>query len=390
MSNKLPLSLIFVLCFFVSAFGQESAVSSVVHNQHKLRSSVLGEERSILVRLPPNYSKGSEKFPVIYMLDGHGSYLSLMPGIIENQSWGKQMPEMILVSIQNTVRTRDLTPTIDSNKKYLSGGGDKFLQFIEKEVIPLVEKNYRTQPYRIFVGHSLGGLTVVYTFLTKPDLFNGYIAASPYLHWDNNFPLRIAENSFKQKKVWNKTMFLALGNEPDYVNAFNSFKNLLDRTKPQNFDYEFQQYPDEIHTSIVLRAYHAGLRKIYAGWMPPPLNSVAELENYYQNLSAKYGYEIKIPDDALTRMGSVLLREKKLKQAIEFYKRSLELFPNTLNTYGILAQIYEMDGQLQQAKNTFEKGYKTAEERGETQLAAFLKSDFERLSAKLKQVKINN
>ena len=265
MFKSLPLSLIFTICVFTNVFGQDAKITSVVHAQHKINSAVMGEERSVLVRVPPNYDGGSEKFPVVYMLDGHGSYLSVMPGIIESQSWGKQMPEMILVSIQNTNRNRDLTPTVDANKKYLSGGADKFLRFIETEVIPLVEKNYRTQPYRIFAGHSLGGLTVVHSFLTRPDLFNAYIAVSPYLHWDNNLPMRRAEEAFKQKKDWKKTMFLALGDEPEYVNAFNSFKELIDRTKPQNFDYEFQRYPDEIHTSMALRGYNAGLRKIYAG-----------------------------------------------------------------------------------------------------------------------------
>jgi tetratricopeptide (TPR) repeat protein len=293
------------------------------------------------------------------------------------------MPEMILVSIQNTVRTRDLTPTVDKNKKFVTGGADKFLRFVETEVIPLVEKNYRTQPYRIFAGHSYGGLTVVHSFLTRPELFNAYIAVSPYLHWDNDLPIKRAEEIFKQKKDWKKTMFLALGDEPEYVNAFNSFKELLDRTKPQNFDYEFQRYPDEIHTSIALRGYNAGLRKIYAGWYPPQMNSAA-LENHYKKLSEKFGYQIKMPDDAFHQMAVRLGKENKLKEAIDLFKRSIELFPNNLITYGVLGETYEKNGQLKEARDSFEKGYKMATAQSKTQLAEAFKGDFERISAKLK------
>ncbi len=384
MLRSLFLLLIFTFCVAADVFAQDAKIPSVVHAQHKINSAVMGEERSVLVRVPPNYDGGTEKFPVVYMLDGHGSYLSMMPGIIESQSWGKQIPEMILVSIQNTVRTRDLTPTVDKNKKFVTGGADKFLQFIETEVIPLVEKNYRTQPYRIFAGHSYGGLMVVHSFLTRPDLFNAYIAVSPYLHWDNNLPVRRAEEVFKQKKDWKKTMFLALGDEPEYVSAFNSFNELLDKTKPQNFDYEFQRYPDEIHTSIALRGYNAGLRKIYAGWYPPQMNSPAALEAYYKKLSDKFGYQIKMPDDAFHQMAVRFGKENKLNEAIIFFKRSIELFPNNLITYGILGETYEKNGQLKEAKDIFEKGYKLSVEQSNTQPAQAFKNDFERLLTKLK------
>ena len=384
MFKNLSLSLIFIFCACACVFGQSEKIPSVVHTQHKISSAVMGEERSILVRVPPGYENGTEKFPVVYMLDGIGYYLNLMPAIIESQAVGKQMPEMILVSIQNTNRNRDLTPTVDKNKKYLSGNADRFLQFIETEVVPLVEKNYRTQPYRIFAGHSLGGLTVVHSFLTKPDLFNAYIAVSPYLHWDNNFPIKRAEEVFKQKKDWKKTMFLALGDEPEYVAAFDSFKELLYKTKPLNFDYEFERYTDEIHTSMPLRAYNSGLRKIYAGWYPPLMYSAAALEAHYKKLSEKFGYQIKTPDDAFNQMGLRLARENKLKEAIDFLKRGIELSPNVPVTYGGLAETYEKNNQLREARDTFEKGYKLTTAQGNAPLAEAFKRDFERVSALLK------
>lgn len=155
-----------LLLLSIDGSSQEPQVASVVHTRHTIDSTVLGEERTILIRVPAGY----QLFPVVYMLDAHPPQNAMMVGLIEQQVWGGQMPEMIVVGIQNTNRTRDLTPT--KTDRAGSGGGDKFLQFLETEVMPLVEKNYRTRPFRVFAGHSLGGLAVVYALISRPDLFN--------------------------------------------------------------------------------------------------------------------------------------------------------------------------------------------------------------------------
>jgi len=200
-----------------------------------------------------------------------------------------------------------MTPTVDERGGRV-GGGNKFLEFIETEVIPLVEAKYRTQPYRIFAGHSLGGLAVVYSFVSRPDLFNAYIAASPVLRYDKNYVIKEAEKRFKQKRKWNKIMFLAIGDEPQYVRGFRKFESLLKRKRPKAFDYEFKEFPEENHASVVLRSYYWGLRKIYEGWIPKQMRTVAYLENHYRKLSKKYGYEILVPEDTLNQIGYQFLR----------------------------------------------------------------------------------
>ena len=382
MLKKLSIIIAAVFCLSVSICAQNQQVASAIHTKHTVNSQVLGEERTILVRVPPNYERTDEKFPVIYMLDAHAPQNAMMVGIIEQQVWGGVMPEMIVVGIQNTNRTRDMTPT--KTERAGSGGADKFLQFIETEVIPMVEKNYRTQPFKIFAGHSLGGLTAVYTFISRPDLFNAYIAASPVLHWDNDFVIKRAEEIFKQKREFKKTMFIALGDEPDYTKGFNSFQDLLKRSKPKNFEYEFQQYRDENHGSVVLRAYYAGLRKIFNGWTPPATGSVTDLENHYKKLSERFGYQINVPENLLNQIGYQFLNANRLPEAIDAFKRNVELYPNSANVYDSLAEGYEKNGQLKQAKENYEKAYKIAESKGETQLAQISKANFERVSGKLK------
>ena len=382
MKNKLLFGVIFTFCFSLCVFGQNQQVASVLHAQHKINSAVLGEERTILVRVPAAYAGRDERFPVVYMTDAHPPQNAMMAGLVEQQAWGGMMPEMIIVGIQNTNRTRDLTPT--KTERAGTGGGDKFLDFLEKEVIPLVEKNYRTQPFRIFAGHSLGGLFAVYAFTARPDLFNAYIAASPVLHWDDDFVIKRAEEAFKQNRDWNKRMFIGLGNEPDYVKGFNSFQNLLKKAKPKNFEYGFQEFPQESHGSVVLPAYYAGFRKIFEGWTPPPSGTIADLENHYKGLSRRFGYEIKMPEAMVNQIGYAFLRGNNLEKAIEIFNKNVANYPNSANVYDSLAEALEKNGQLKQAAENNEKAYRRAEANGEAQLAQTAKANFERVSAKLK------
>lgn len=370
-----------LLLLSIDGSSQEPQVASVVHTRHTINSTVLGEERTILVRVPAGYQQGSQLFPVVYMLDAHPPQNAMMVGLIEQQVWGGQMPEMIVVGIQNTNRARDLTPT--KTDRAGSGGGDKFLQFLETEVMPLVEKNYRTRPFRVFAGHSLGGLAVVYAMVSRPDLFNGYIAASPVLHWDNNFVIKETEKLFAAQKELKKTIYIALGNEPDYTAGFNAFRDLLKKSAPKGFVYEFHQFRNENHGSVVLPAYYAGFRKIFDRWAPPQAGSVADLENHYKNLTERFGYPIPMPENTLNQIGYQFLRADNTAEAIRVFKRNVELYPNSANVYDSLAEAYEKNGQFREAKENFERAYKTAEAQGDKQLADASRLSVERVTKKL-------
>ena len=108
-------------------------------------------------------------------------------------------PEMIVVGITNTNRDKDLKPTItnlDGVVDLNSGGGGNFMNFIENELIPHIDSIYPTAPYRIFSGHSLGGLTVINTLLNNTQLFNAYIAIDPSLWWNNQTLLGTSTKDF--------------------------------------------------------------------------------------------------------------------------------------------------------------------------------------------------
>ncbi len=382
MKKLLTFLFIYTCILSVYTFAQTQQIASVYHDVHKINSKILNEKRTFWVRVPLNYNQTNEKFPVVYMLDGHAPQPSMMAGIIEQQAWGRQMPEMILVSIQNLSgrsRSRDMTPS-DDGKGGQVGGSDKFLQFIEKEIMPLVEKKYRTQPFEIFAGHSLGGLTVVYSFITRPDLFDAYIAASPVLHYDNYFVIKEAEKFFDKTFNLNKTMFLGLGDEPEYEKGWKRFQKLLKDKKPKNFEYEFREFKEDNHASVVLPIYYAGLRKIYRGWDSKNIQTVSQLERHYKKLSTRFGYEVLIPEETLNRIGYQYLRLGNKQNAINVFKKNVKNYPESPNVYDSLAEAYEKNGQKKLAQENYQKAYDLAVKKGDDRLANFVKTRLEKLN----------
>src|SRR6185503_17329473 len=147
-----------------------------IGKKYSMRSKILKEERPYWVYLPNSYDERNKKqrFPVLYLLDGDAHFQSAS-GVVQFMSSG-QIPEMIVVAIPNTNRTRDLTPThskigFDGNEATFlesSGGGDTFLKFMREELFAQIDSKFHTLPARILVGHSFGGLLAIHTLLAEP------------------------------------------------------------------------------------------------------------------------------------------------------------------------------------------------------------------------------
>ena len=129
-------------------------------------------------------------------------------------------PETGRANVPNTDRTRDLTPTkavLGANGKPVaaftnSGGGTNFLKFLKSELIPHIDSTLRTDPYRVLVGHSLGGLTALDALYTMPDVFNAYVAIDPSLWWDNQVLLTRAKDYFSKPAPSARALFVGQAN----------------------------------------------------------------------------------------------------------------------------------------------------------------------------------
>jgi uncharacterized protein len=366
-----------------------------------IKSQVLGEERTILVRTPAGYAaRANERFPVLYMTDGD-AHIQHTSGTVSFLARNNRMPEMIVVGISNTDRTRDLSPTHvaqapdNPNARFpTSGGADKFLKFIETELIPHIESKYRTQPFRALAGHSLGGLFAVHAMLSKPELFNSYISVSPALQWDKYVVIDRAKEFFKTRKELNRTLYVSLGNEPgDIGDAFGLFRDELQRQQLKGFVWEAVRYDDEDHGSVVLRSHYAGLRKVYDGWQFPRdpntgavTGGLKGVEDHYRKLSERLSYTILPPEPLMNQIGYQLLGQGNMAEAVAAFKLNVERYPGSANVYDSLAEAYERDGKLELALPNYEKAHTLGVQTNDPNTNVF-KTNFDRVSALAKQAK---
>lgn len=385
-----------LLVFSSSAVGQTPVSSGV--EKLTIKSEVLGEERTILVRTPPGYETNKARYPVLYMTDGD-VHIGHTGSTVEFLARNGRMSELIVVGITNTNRLRDLSPTHvktvnpDGALQFPnSGGGDKFLKFIETELIPDIEKRYRVVPYRVLAGHSLGGVFAIHAMVSRPELFNAYVAVSPALHWDNQAVVKRAEDFFKARKEMNTTLYISLGREPGPIDdAFHQFKQVLTRNQIKGLEWEAQQMEDEDHGSVVLRSHYSALRKVYDGWQMPrdPDTGVVAgglkgVEDHYGKLSKKFGFTIPAPENLINQVGYQLLFAEKPEEAIAAFKSNVERYPDSANVYDSLAEAYERGGRLDLAAPLYEKAQTLGQQNKDPNLAIY-KTNFERVTEKLKK-----
>jgi uncharacterized protein len=242
--------------------------------QFTIHSEVLKEKRFVLIYLPDTYGAESarqKRYPVLFLLDGR-AYFEVTAGIAHHLgSWNaavQRIPDLIVVAIQNTKRSRDMTPTHMTDGPYSSesGGAATFRRFLESELMPAVENKFRSSEERVLVGHSLAGLFVVDTFLEKPNLFEAYIASDPSLWWDNNLlarKLAAKRGGLPRESV---RLYIAQANTPDsmpgehdaHKAGITAFREALEASKwPVRYSYQY--FEDENHLSVPLQAIYRGL-----------------------------------------------------------------------------------------------------------------------------------
>ena len=234
----------------------------------EFQSDILNEKRVINVYLPHNYSPDSLKtYPVIYLLDGSiDEDFIHISGLVQfsSFSWINIIPETIVVGIANVDRQRDFTfHAKDKGYKKefpTTGESESFINFIEKELQPLIEKKYKTNADRTLIGQSLGGLLATEILFKKPELFDNYIIVSPSLWWDNELLLEYDPKTIKTKK----SIFVAVGKEGEIMER--EAKGLYDKLEALNNENTilyFKFLEDQSHGDALHLAVYSAFEKVF-------------------------------------------------------------------------------------------------------------------------------
>lgn len=349
--NLLTILIMLLLTNSNTAYANVRGVSKV----DSLPSKILAEQRELIVHLPNNYQQNLNlNYPVLYLLDGQRNFSHTVGSLdLLNQSHMAQ--EMIIVAIKNTHRTRDFTPTYDEsyNEWGISGGADKFLNFIEQELIPYVNKNYRTNGFKILSGHSLGGLLSVYALQSRPKLFQAHFAFSPSLWWHDQVIFKYAEKFLANIAELNNYLYINMGNEGgNMLSTFERYSKLLNTDTPKGFRYHSELIEQESHNTTALVGQSLAYRYLYATFQCPKeviAQGLPAIKQFYKMQSEKYGYEMKPSFSAINHAGYLALENKNVAKAINIFEANVKNYPYKADGYDSLADGLEANGQLNEA-----------------------------------------
>lgn len=237
------------------------------HDSFTIYATTIGELRTINVWAPPEYYISNEALPVMYMADGGivGEDFPHVAHTMAEMIAAKEIPPMLLVGIQNTQRRRDLTgPTEVKKDKEIApvvGGSAAFRAFIKDELIPDIQRRYRTTDKKGILGESLSGLFVMETFFLTPELFDYYIAFDPSLWWNRHYLVNTASERIQKLPSKEIRLWFAGSATKDIARYTKALAHTLKKQPNKHLIWHYEDYPQESHATIFRAAKRKALLK---------------------------------------------------------------------------------------------------------------------------------
>jgi predicted alpha/beta superfamily hydrolase len=375
-------SIIFLLVSY-STYAQENSPFTTGF-QDSVPSKILDEKREIWIHIPRsnggNKIKDRGQYPVIYLLDGADNFNSVV-SITEHMEEASLCPPMIVVGILQSNRMAELTTGSDRDIPGFVGDGTKFMSFIEKELIPYINRTYPTTTYKTFIGHSVGGLTVVNTLLHNPKLFNSYVSLDGALWWNNAKVVKEAKTVLGTQDYTGKTLYMAMANRLEkgvdtssvqkdtsgntsLIRSNLAFLKELAKSKKNQLRYTSKFYANDNHPSVRLIGEYDALRYIFDFYRLKTYDSEINNPNFkldsllvthYNNASKQMGYTIKPSESQVNSLGYQMIATKQFKKAESLFKLNISNNPASGNCYDSLGDLYLATGDKPKAIAAFKK-----------------------------------
>lgn len=225
------------------------------HETFMIQSKQVGELRTINVWTPPEYTMSLDSLPVLYMPDG--GIKEDFPHIANTLAElikGKKIQPIMLIGIENTQRRKDLTgqTNVEKDKEIapIVGGSTQFRAFINDELIPEINKKYRTTSRKGIIGESLAGLFVTETFLLKPSMFDFYIAFDPSLWWNDKYLIKTANEHLDKFPTTQKTFWFTSSGAKDIYKTVGKLSHIFTAKNIHNLNWKYLPKRKEKHNTI--------------------------------------------------------------------------------------------------------------------------------------------
>ncbi|WP_095953036.1 alpha/beta hydrolase [Flavobacterium sp. ACN6] len=330
-----------------------------------IKSEKLGEERRITIGLPASYEANKDKkYPVLYLLDG--DYLfDPFSGAVSYGSYWDDIPEMIIIGIhQNKDGERFDDTTIDQNNGLPFEKGAQFFEFIGAELIPYIEKKYRTSPFRIIAGHDLTASFANFYLYKENPIFNAYICLSPELA--PKMEVRIPE---KFAKIKEPIFYYLSASEGDIKKIKEPIEKLDSNIKIANnplVNYKYELFKGTTHYTEVLHSIPSALYQIFEVYRP--INSAeynnkiavlqsgyAEyLENKYSEMSKVLGVQIPVRMSDFKVIENIILRNNAYSELGKMAEIGNVNYPKAMLGEYELGLMYEKQGDPKHASKKYQ------------------------------------
>jgi predicted alpha/beta superfamily hydrolase len=293
MKHSIVRNFLLTILLFISStslFGQKLEPKKRIQEPDTtITSKIMGKAYHLYISFPRGYStKDTIKYPVLYVLDGQYSF-PIFKSSREAMDLGNELEKVIIVGIGCGLdqaswmmnRMYDYTPSLDTisdrrkekefrlaNGTLQSGGSEKFLQCITTEIIPYVDKHYKTTNDRGITGHSLGGLFTAWCFINTKGVFTRFGINSPSLWWNNNEVLTQAEsffNTYKTLDIQFTKVFISVGEKegPMMNSVMQKYSTLLENKAYKNVSVTRHEFSGETHLSVVPASLSRTLSVLY-------------------------------------------------------------------------------------------------------------------------------
>ncbi|WP_299153287.1 alpha/beta hydrolase-fold protein [uncultured Christiangramia sp.] len=337
--------------------------SQILHET--VNSQKLGEKREIKIQLPRNYDQNSEKrYPVVVVLDG--DYLfEPVAGMVDYYSYWKDIPEMIVVGInQDGIRMED---TSYGENSLPVDKGAKFFEFIGMELLASLDQKYRTTSFRMIVGHDFTANFINYYLLKKEPIFKGYINLSPDLAPEvANWVTDALESS--ESKKW---FYLATSNEdiPALKSGIATFDNQLKNINNKLVSYKFEEFTGESHYSLVGKAIPSAISSMFEIYRPISTKDYNEillqtsisptqyLTEKYESIEELYGLKRQISINDFMAVHNAIEKTRNWEAYKGLYKLAFDHYPGTMLGTFFEARHEEETGNPKKAMRMYQNAY---------------------------------
>ncbi len=377
-----------ILYIFIAFFCANIIIAQTVYEEFE--SYKLGERREIKIQLPRNYDENIEKsYPLFIVLDGDYMF-EIVAGNVDYYSYWEDMPEAIVVGINQGDTRNDDCYYSEQNDLPVETGA-KFFEFIGMELIPHLNSTYRTENFRVAVGHGETANFINYFLLKPKPLFQAYIAVSPSLAPSMNHYISERLKQYKTKLFY----YLATAsNDIKYIKkdteALNATITSIDN---KNILYNFDSFEGATHYSTPAHAIPKALESIFYVFQPISKKEYKEsiltletspveyLQEKYKVISDLFGIEKQILINDFIAIAAAIEKKKAFEYFEDLGKIARKEYPETLLGNYYLARFLEETGEPKKAMKIYKGAYGLEEIAGITidlmlEKASEIKADF--------------